>query len=357
VRVRTRPPESAQPEAKQGRAARPPAARAGSPVRAANGEPDELPDRLTPDAERLASVHAALLGWYERAGRDLPWRRTRDPYVILVSEVMLQQTQVDRVIPKLHEFLAAYPTFAALAAAPLGEVIRRWAPLGYNRRAVHLHGIARAVVERFGGRLPDQVEILRTLRGLGSYTANAVACFAFGQCVPVVDTNIRRVLGRLFADLIGLDPPPGRAIEAFARAVLPPKRAYDWNQALMDLGATICTARAPACGSCPLALACVGRPLLADTGARLPRAAERRERYVVTPPFEQTTRYYRGRIVDRLRDLGPGESLSLDDIGRTLRPDFGPQHLAWVADLVEGLRRDGLAATTDGPDGLRVTLP
>jgi A/G-specific adenine glycosylase len=277
--------------------------------------------------------------------------------VILVSEVMLQQTQVDRVIPKLHEFLAAFPTFAALAAAPLGEVIRRWAPLGYNRRAVHLHEIATAVVERFGGRLPDRVEVLRTLRGLGSYTANAVACFAFGQCVPVVDTNIRRVLGRLFADLIGLDPPPGRALEAFARAVLPPERAYDWNQALMDLGATICTARAPACGICPMALACVGRPLLAENGARLPKAAERGPRYTVAPPFEQTTRYYRGRIVDRLRELGPGESLSLDDVGRTLRPDFGPEHLDWIADLVEGLRRDGLAATSEGPGGVLVTLP
>ena len=309
-----------------------------------------------PDAGRLAGVHAALLGWYGRSGRDLPWRRTRDPYAILVSEIMLQQTQVERVLPKWREFLQAFPTFAALAAAPLADVIRRWAPLGYNRRAVHLHGIARAVFERPDGRLPDRIEELRALNGLGSYTANAVACFAFERPVAVVDTNVRRVLGRLFADLIGLDPPPGRALEQLATAVLPPERAYDWNQALMDLGSTICTARAPACPACPLALVCAGRPLLAERG-KLPRAAERKNGYAVRPPFEQTARYYRGRIVARLRDLALGESIGLTELGQAIRPDFGPDHRPWIVDLIEGLRRDGLAATTEGSDGVRVTLP
>jgi A/G-specific adenine glycosylase len=309
-----------------------------------------------PDAGRLAGVHAALLGWYERSGRDLPWRRTRDPYAILVSEIMLQQTQVDRVLPKWRELLQAFPTFSALAAAPLADVIRRWAPLGYNRRAVHLHGIARAVSERPDGCLPDRVEELRALNGLGSYTANAVACFAFERPVAVVDTNVRRVLGRLFADLIGLDPPAGRTLEQFAASVLPPEQAYDWNQALMDLGATICTARAPACGVCPMALVCTGRPLLAERG-KLPRAAERKNGYTVRPAFEQTARYYRGRIVACLRELAPAESVSPAELGQAIRPDFGPEHATWIADLIEGLRRDGLAATSEGPDGIRVTLP
>jgi A/G-specific adenine glycosylase len=314
------------------------------------------PDVL-PDPARLASVRDALLGWYARSGRDLPWRRTRDPYAILVSEIMLQQTQVERVRPKFHEFLASFPSFASLAAAPLGEVIRRWAPLGYNRRAVRLHAIARTVVERFGGHLPDRPEQLRELEGLGSYTANAVACFAFERAVPVIDTNVHRVLGRLFADLIGLDPPAGRSLERFAAAVLPVDRAYDWNQALMDLGAMICTARAPACRVCPMALVCAGRPLVAEAPRRLPRAAEQKAEYAVRRPFEQTTRYYRGRMVDRLRRLGPGESLALDELGKALRADVGSADRAWVAELVEGLRRDGLVATTDGPDGPRVSLP
>lgn len=320
---------------------------------------------------RLATVHAAVLGWYARQGRDLPWRRTRDPYTILVSEIMLQQTQVERVIPKLAEWIAAFPTFAALAGAPLADVIRVWKGLGYNRRAVRLHAIARTVMERFGGRLPDSPGGLRELEGLGSYTSNAVACFAYGAAVPVVDTNVRRVLGRVFADAIGLDPPAGRRLDQFAEAVLPREHAYEWNQALMDVGATVCTARNPDHDACPLALQCAGRTRLPGR-AELLRAAEQRPEYdtaaparvgkntkvrSAVTPFEQTTRYFRGRIVDHLRELAPGETASLDDLGRALRPDYGPEQAPWVAELVEGLRRDGLAATTDGPDGPRVSLP
>lgn len=312
------------------------------------------------DPGRLASIHEALLGWYARVGRDLPWRRTRDPYAILVSEIMLQQTQVDRVIPKYQQFLAAFPTLAALAASPLAEVIRVWAGLGYNRRAVRLHAVARAAVERLGGRLPDTPEALRELEGLGSYTANAVASFAHGAQVAVVDTNVRRVLGRVFADVLGLDPPPGRRLQAFADAILPPGRAYEWNQALMDLGATVCTARAPDHDACPLALQCAGRALLPTRDALL-RAAERGPAYRVrrrpAEPFAQTTRYFRGRIVDQLRALAPGETLAVDELGRALRLDYGPEHAAWVADLVEGLRRDGLLVVHGAGASARVSLP
>jgi A/G-specific adenine glycosylase len=313
------------------------------------------------DPHRLRSVQDALLGWYARVGRDLPWRRTRDPYAILVSEIMLQQTQVDRVIPKYHQFLTAFPTLAALAAAPLAEVIRVWAGLGYNRRAVRLHAIAREAVERLGGRLPADPDALRELEGLGTYTANAVACFSGEAQVAVVDTNVRRVLGRVFADEIGLEPTPGPPLQRFADAVVPPGQAYAWNQALMDLGATVCTSRAPDHESCPLALQCTGRALLgqADTARR---AAESRATYKVpqqkaAQPFEQTTRFFRGRIVACCRDLGPGESLGLDDLGRALRPAYGPDHRAWVAGLVEGLRRDGLVAVDERSGEPRVSLP
>jgi A/G-specific adenine glycosylase len=272
---------------------------------------------------------------------------------------MLQQTQVDRVIPKYWQFLEAFPTLEALAAAPLADVIRVWAGLGYNRRAVRLHAIARAAVERLGGRLPETAEGLRELEGLGAYTANAVACFSGEAQVGVVDTNVRRVLGRVFAEEIGLDPPAGPVLQRFAEAVLPEGRAYAWNQALMDLGATVCTARSPRHDVCPLALHCTGRALISeDRTAR--RAAERSAEYKVAKaaqPFEQTTRYFRGRIVAACRDLAPGETLGLDDLGRALRSDYGPEHEDWVAVLVEGLRRDGLVAVDEASGEKRVSLP
>ena len=309
--------------------------------------------------ERLASVHDALLGWYARVGRDLPWRRTRDPYQILVSEIMLQQTQVDRVIPKYQQFLAAFPTLESLAAASVADVIRVWAGLGYNRRAVRLHAIARQAVEQYGGALPATPEALQELDGLGAYTANAVACFANEAQVGVVDTNVRRVLGRVFAEEIGLEPPAGPPLQRFAESILPPGRVYPWNQALMDLGATVCTARNPNHTACPLALQCTGRELLrAAEPAR--RAAERPATYKTTRtavPFEQTTRYFRGRIVDRLRKLPPGETATLNELGQRLRADYTPEHRPWVEELVHGLARDGLVAVRAMEGETRVSLP
>ncbi len=306
---------------------------------------------------RLANVHAALLAWYRPQGRDLPWRRTRDPYAILVSEIMLQQTQVERVLGKFDEFLATFPTFAALAAASTAEVIRRWAPLGYNRRAVRLQAIARAVTDERGGQLPSTADELRELEGLGAYTANAVACFAFERPAAVVDTNVRRVLSRIFADELGPGPVGAARMQQFAQSVLPPGAAYDWNQALMDLGATICTARAPRCDACPVAASCVSRGKLGSNGVVPRKAAEARATYRADGPYEQSARYYRGRIVDRLRELRDGEALTLDELGRGLRPDYGPEHRTWIGGLVDGLIRDGLAATRAGSSGVEVSLP
>ena len=181
----------------------------------------------------------AVLTWYAEHGRDLPWRHTRDPYAILVSEVMLQQTQVSRVVPRYLAWLERWPDAAALAAAMPAEVIGAWSGLGYNRRAVNLHRCAQAVSQR--GEFPrDQAE-LRALPGIGPYTAAAIACFAFGDQVAAPDVNARRVLGRAFGDS-DLPPPPGRA--------------YEWNQALFDLGSGICIARRPRCEICPLAAGC-----------------------------------------------------------------------------------------------------
>src|SRR6266853_4368443 len=163
-----------------------------------------------PAPEQVVRVHSSLLQWYAAEQRDLPWRSTRDPYAILVSEIMLQQTQVDRVLPKYQQFLSAFPTLVDLAAAPTADVISAWVPLGYNRRAISLQSIARQVITEYGGRIPDTIDELLKLKGVGRYTAGAIACFAYHKQVATVDTNIRRVLHRVF---IGLEHPEPKAHE------------------------------------------------------------------------------------------------------------------------------------------------
>lgn len=216
--------------------------------------------RVRIDAAQLTAFRRALVAWYRRHGRDLPWRRTRDPYEILVSEVMLQQTQVKRVLAYYPRFLARYPTAEELATASPGAVREAWNGLGYYRRAENLRRAAREVAERHGGRFPATPEELERLPGIGRYTAGAVASFAFGVDAAILDTNAARVLSRVFG--------PGRAARsrtarlwALAQAAIPPGRAYPFNQGIMDLGATICTARRPACPRCPVRRACrTGRP-------------------------------------------------------------------------------------------------
>jgi len=298
-----------------------------------------------------AAVAALLIAWYREWGRDLPWRRTHDPYAILVSEIMLQQTQVDRVLPKYAEFLERFPTLAALAGAPTAEVIRAWAPLGYNRRAVQLQNIAREVLTTRDGRIPDTVEDLLRLKGIGRYTAGAVACFAYGRDVATIDTNIRRVLHRVF---VGLDvPEPRRSLAAMwelAGRVLPTGHAYEWNQALMDLGATVCAADNPACDRCPLPPVCrayaeMGQHSLFPSGVvvrRMRRVRERRASYRTQPPFAGSTRYYRGRVLAALRQVGGSGQLVLADLGKQIKPDFTEADLPWLVNLVTGLARDGL---------------
>jgi A/G-specific adenine glycosylase len=204
-----------------------------------------------PARATIRRFQRSLLGWYGKHGRDLPWRRTRVPYRVLVSEIMLQQTQVDRVIPKYLEFLRTYPTMRRLAAAPVDDVRRLWYPLGYNIRPVRLHAIARETVARYRGRLPDDGEALRGLPGIGRYTAGAIRCFAYGRDVAVLDTNVRRVLGRVFLGPRRLARARGDArFWDLADALVPAGHGYDFNQALMDFGATWCTPRKPRCRTC-----------------------------------------------------------------------------------------------------------
>ncbi len=209
------------------------------------------------DAHKVQAFQARLLAWFQENGRDLPWRRTRDPYKILVSEVMLQQTQVERVREYYGRFLREYPTVQDLAAARPARVRESWDGLGYYARARNLHAAARTIVRRYGGRVPRRVEDLRALPGIGRYTAGAMVSFAYGEPAPILDTNVRRVLGRIFVRRKAPRPAEAeRRLWALAEAVIPVGDAWAMNQALMDFGATICTARNPKCPSCPLDSLC-----------------------------------------------------------------------------------------------------
>jgi len=212
----------------------------------------------SPDRRRFRQ---RLLSWYGRHGRDLPWRKTSDPYHILVSEMMLQQTQVDRVLPKYHEWLDKYPSLETLAAAPETEVAEAWYPLGYNIRPKRLQTIARESVSRYGGQLPADQETLLSFKGIGAYTAGAIRSFAFRERAAILDTNVARVLFRVF---IAKGDPKSHAMKQhlwkISETVMPHRQVFDFNQALMDFGAMICVARNPKCLICPMSKSCRAYP-------------------------------------------------------------------------------------------------
>lgn len=213
------------------------------------------------DADKIKNLlNRQLLKWYRRSQRSLPWRKTCDPYRIWISEIMLQQTQVDTVIPYYHRFLKAFPTVYSLARAPLQDVLKAWENLGYYSRARNLHSAAKVIVEKFGGQIPDNLEEIKTLQGIGEYTAGAILSIAYGQAVPAVDGNVRRILCRLFAIRKPMDDTrEQKQLQKLAASLIPVKHPGDFNQALMDLGATICKAKNPDCPRCPLAELCQAR--------------------------------------------------------------------------------------------------
>jgi A/G-specific adenine glycosylase len=320
----------------------------------------ELPADPLEDHDRIERIRQGLLAWFAVNGRNLPWRQTRDPYRILVSEVMLQQTQVDRVIPYYERWLELFPTAEALALAPTADVITAWSGLGYNRRAVNLQRTARAVVEQFGGEFPRDPEQLRALPGIGPYTAGAIAAFAFEQDVAFLDTNMRRVIHRLTegSDLPALKVSEKVLLER-AEELVPDGLGWVWNQALIEFGALHCTQRRPACVICPLQRECRAFPTIQSDIAALP-AGVRLKREAT---FSGSNRQYRGRVVEALRQR---PSLPLAELGQSVRDDFSPKDLPWLYGVVTGLARDGLVSvqeagpsyTTDDPDpNLLVSLP
>lgn len=290
----------------------------------------------------MTRLQRRLLAWYARHGRkDLPWRRTRDAYRILVSEFMLQQTQVERVLPRYQSFIEMFPTLDALARASTSGIVRAWKGLGYNTRAVRLKRIAQEVRTRYGGTLPGGKEALQALPGVGAYTAAAVRAFAFDQDEIAIDTNVRRVVQRLVQ---GIEFPrmAPREVERRARALMPAGRAHDWNSALMDLGALVCTARAPKCAVCPLQAECKAAPIDRERLARLRLAYGARRSAQERIPFARTTRFARGRIVERLRDLPPGEQISLLDLHFDLTDVLPDDALEGIENVLLGLERDGV---------------
>jgi A/G-specific adenine glycosylase len=228
-------------------------------VRKKNARGRALPVPVPADRRRFRQ---RLLAWYGRHGRDLPWRKTDDPYHILVSEIMLQQTQVDRVLPKYAEWLDKYPSMEALAGAPEKDVTRTWYPLGYNIRPRRLQSIARESVAKYGGRLPSDEATLLSFKGIGAYTAGAIRSFAFRERAAILDTNVARVLFRVF---VAKGDPKSHAMKrhlwTLSETVMPHRNVFDFNQALMDFGAMICVARNPKCDACPMTNSCRAYPL------------------------------------------------------------------------------------------------
>jgi A/G-specific adenine glycosylase len=284
-----------------------------------------LSNSVDADSRGVAALRRRLLAWYSRHARALPWRATRDPYAIWVSEVMLQQTQVATVIPYYHRFLERFPTVESLASAPIDRVLASWAGLGYYRRARSLHEAAGFVVREHAGRIPCVPDAFSQLPGVGRYTAGAVLSIAFDRKTPVLDGNVARVLSRVFGLELGVrDPRQARALWELADALVPMRTPGDWNQALMELGATVCLPKSPRCEVCPVAKECRAR--IEDRVDHLPPVAKRRaavaaRRAVALLEWRGRWLVERrsGRLLDGLWEP-PGVELSNgDDAGAALR--------------------------------------
>lgn len=273
---------------------------------------------------RRDRIAVTMLEWGSASLRDLPWRRTRDPWRVLVSEVMLQQTSVARVLPKFEAFVDEFPTPAALAAAPLGDALRLWTGLGYPRRCRNLRDAAVVVTHDHGGEFPRTLDGLLALPGVGQYTARAVLAFAFDENVAVVDTNVSRVLSRIAGRSM-----TARELQSEADALVPEGLGWEWNQVIMDFGARVCTARAPSCGTCAMSRLCAWRgagddPAPGSAGASRPQGR-----------FEGSDRQARGRA---LRAVGDGVTSRVDVVRAMRLEDDSSRALALVDALVtEGL--------------------
>lgn len=275
------------------------------------------------------ALQQRLLDWYREEKRDLPWRKTTDPYEVWVAEIMLQQTQVSRVVPKWEAFLDRFPDVEALAEAPLKDVLQLWDGLGYNNRAKWLRQAAQKVVEEYDGAFPQSVEELQELPGVGEYTANAVASFAFNAGGAVFDTNVRRVMYRFHGKA------PDEELQAFHRSIFPPDHAREWNNAVMELGSEVCVKGTPRCRACPWREDCTAWQRKDFETPEIQKQST----------FEGSWRQYRAKVLKLLMD-GPMEREKLEE-ELDLPDDYG------FAELLEELTGEDLIER----EGERVRLP
>lgn len=311
-----------------------------------------------------------ILSWFKKNGRVLPWRvkahpnaqglhlrdqsiasyftKTwkRDPYRVAVSELMLQQTQVERVIPKFEEFLYKWPTLQDLAKAKLSDVVVAWQGLGYNRRARFLHEMAKVIVEKQGGSFPKKESELRALPGIGEYTSRAILTFAYGKDVGVIDTNVRRIFARVFvgveASIASKDVKSAQSLVALVNKTVPKGKGDPWNQALMDFGATICVSSSPKCKECPVKDICVANVHAQKQGKTYSEFLSAQKKTIgkkkTELPFHKTNRYFRGRIVDFLRS---GTS-HMEDLRLHVEKNHGLSDRTKFGEIIERLVLDKL---------------
>jgi len=292
------------------------------------------------------AAREAILAWYAENGRELAFRASVEPYAVLVSELMAQQTQAERAAAAWTAWMARWPTAADLAAAPVADVLRAWAGLGYNRRALALHRAAKAIVADHAGSVPEDLGALEALPGVGPYTARAVLAIAFGRPVGAVDTNVRRVLGRIAAGGPGAFTP--RELQALADAVVPRDDAAAWTHALMDVGARLCAPRNPRCAECPAAAWC--RHAAGERPAASEGPSTRPKPQRAASAFPATTRWLRGRVLDRARDASDGDWVPYAE-------PIGVHSATAVREAVLALAGEGLLEAREDRHGLAARLP
>ena len=291
-------------------------------------------------ADLIPDVRDAILDWYATHGRTLAFRRTSDPYAVLVSEVIAQQTQAERAAARWERFMTRFPTVELLAAASPADVLREWQGLGYDRRGLALWRAARIIREEHGGHVPASIEALEALPGVGPYTARAVGAIAFGVPVGAVDVNVERVIGRIAG--AGARP-PRRKVQAVADRIVATTDPATWTHAVMDFGATVCRPRNPRCDDCPVRAMCAS----ALAGNRTSVGSPRRSRS--TTPFPATNRWLRGRILDRLREAPSSAWVALD-------APIGTHDLARVHRAASALAADGMIEIRQAREDLRARL-
>ncbi len=279
------------------------------------------------ETDNIHEIQQTILYWYKQYGRQLPWRQTTDPYKILVSEMMLQQTQVDRVIPKYYAFLEQFPTVTSLADASTADIIKTWSGLGYNRRALYLQRCAQTIKEKHKGKFPETTEELIALPGLGKYTAAAVQSFAHNKDIVVIDVNIERIFKRIFYEKIE---------SAIAQHMLPKNESRNWHNALMDIGALFCTAKNPKCDLCPAKRLCAS----ANNKERI-EATWKKKKVV---PFKDSDRIVRGTI---LKFLTQKNGQSIEGVYTQLLKQNIKREKQKFEEIVQHLEKDGLIKYKD----------